>query len=284
MQIYGKSPKRRFFGNKFIIVIFVRLLKILNQDFVRRILTKIANLIGLLSGLTLIASCQQDQPRSPETNQLTVGFYAGGVATRTVIGENGLSAAWEEGDKMAVWAKNSSDTYTLSRTVFGMYGVGGSTGVFTATLDAPMAEDRYMYMAAYPVPKNVQGTIASFDLSDEQDGRASGGSDIMIADPVMHGPLTEIPKPDDHSTLRLSMNHILHHLRFYVPEGTDMEGESVRDIFVTMPPRIYLVIGAQQYLEELLGCKVDIVRDHPSLNPYLRQQIEQDGICIFSAA
>lgn len=61
------------------------------------------------------------------------------------------------------------------------------------------------------------------------------------------------------------------------------EGSDV-DIFVTMPPRIYLVIGAQQYLEELLGCKVDIVRDHPSLNPYLRQQIEQDGICIFSAA
>lgn len=213
-------------------------MKILNQVFVRRILTKIANLIGLFAGLTLIASCQHDQPRSPETNQLTVGFYAGGVATRTVIGENGLSAAWEEGDKMAVWAKNSSGNYTLSRTVFGMYGVGGSTGVFSATLDAPMEEDRYMYMAAYPVPKNVQGTIASFDLSDEQDGKASGGSDIMIADPVMHGPLTSIPKPDDHSTMRLSMNHILHHLRFYVPEGTDMEGESVRDIFVTMPKAI----------------------------------------------
>lgn len=210
----------------------------------RRIFTKIANLIGLCAGMTLMASCQQEQSHSPEIDQLTVGFRAGGEVTRTVIGDNGLSAAWESGDKMAVWARNSSDDYTLSRTVFGIYGAGDATGVFTATLDAPMPEDRYLYMASYPVPKNVQGTIASFDLPSEQDGRVSGGSDIMIADPVMHGPLTKIPDPDDHSSLRLRMNHILHHLRFYVPANVDLEGELIRDIFVTMPRQVVGTVNA----------------------------------------
>jgi hypothetical protein len=51
-----------------------------------------------------------------------------------------------------------------------------------------------------------------------------------------------------------------------------------------MPPKLYNVILASQYLEELLGCSVDLIQDHKNLRPFFRQQIEKDGIDIFTAA
>lgn len=53
------------------------------------------------------------------------------------------------------------------------------------------------------------------------------------------------------------------------------------DLFVTMPPQFYNYILASQYLEEILGCQVDLIQDHKNLRPFLRQQIENDGINIF---
>jgi predicted nucleotidyltransferase len=51
-----------------------------------------------------------------------------------------------------------------------------------------------------------------------------------------------------------------------------------------MPPNFYDYILASQYLEELLGCEVDLIRDHKNLRPFFRNQIEQDGINVFTAA
>ena len=56
------------------------------------------------------------------------------------------------------------------------------------------------------------------------------------------------------------------------------------DLFVQMPPKFYNFVLAAQYLEELLGCKVDLICDHDNLRPFFRQQIEQDGINIYTAA
>ena len=41
---------------------------------------------------------------------------------------------------------------------------------------------------------------------------------------------------------------------------------------------------AAQYLEELLGCSVDLISDHKNLRPFFKEQIERDGIDIFTAA
>lgn len=60
--------------------------------------------------------------------------------------------------------------------------------------------------------------------------------------------------------------------------------ESDIDLFVTMPPQFYNYILASQYLEEILGCQVDLIQDHKNLRPFLRQQIEKDGINIFPTA
>ena len=56
------------------------------------------------------------------------------------------------------------------------------------------------------------------------------------------------------------------------------------DLFVKMPPVLYNAIAAAQFLEELLGCKVDLICDHDNINPFFRKQIENNGIDIFRAA
>ena len=56
------------------------------------------------------------------------------------------------------------------------------------------------------------------------------------------------------------------------------------DLFVTMPQKFYNHIAAAQYLEDLLGCHVDLIQDHSNLSPFFRRQIEQDGINILPAA
>jgi predicted nucleotidyltransferase len=61
-------------------------------------------------------------------------------------------------------------------------------------------------------------------------------------------------------------------------EGSDI------DLFVAMPPKMYNYILAAQYLEELLGCNVDLIREHQNVRPFFKEQIERDGINIFPTA
>lgn len=68
-----------------------------------------------------------------------------------------------------------------------------------------------------------------------------------------------------------------------VARGDHHEGSDL-DLFVVMPPKFYNHILAAQYLEELLGCSVDLIQEHKNIRPFFRQQIEQDGIDVFSAA
>lgn len=68
-----------------------------------------------------------------------------------------------------------------------------------------------------------------------------------------------------------------------VARGEHHEGSDI-DLFVVMPPKFYNYIEATQYLEEILGCKVDLISDHSHLRPFFKQQIERDGIDIHTAA
>ena len=68
-----------------------------------------------------------------------------------------------------------------------------------------------------------------------------------------------------------------------VARGDHHEGSDI-DLFVTMPPKFYNYVRAAEYLEEMLGCHVDLIQDHPYIRPFFRQQIEQDGIDILTAA
>ena len=68
-----------------------------------------------------------------------------------------------------------------------------------------------------------------------------------------------------------------------VARGEHHEGSDV-DLFVTMPPKFFNYILAVQYLENLLGCSVDMIQDHKNIRPFLKEQIEHDGINIFTAS
>lgn len=54
------------------------------------------------------------------------------------------------------------------------------------------------------------------------------------------------------------------------------------DVCVEMKPNLFQRIQLKQYLEEQLGCHVDVIRIHKNMNELLKSQIEEDGIYIFS--
>ena len=166
-----------------------------------------------------------------------VGFHAGGGSqTRTQMLPNGLSADWVAGDELAVWARNSSGSYFLSNQIFKTYGLDGQRGFFTSTLDSAMPEDDYTYYCCYPVPVSVNGTKVTFDVPAVQDGKASGGADIMIATPVQHAALTPVPDPEDHSGMSMTMNRMMHQFRFYIPADNAVIGnEKITKIVLTFP-------------------------------------------------
>ena len=57
------------------------------------------------------------------------------------------------------------------------------------------------------------------------------------------------------------------------------EGSDV-DLYAIMPPKFYNHVAAARYLEDLLGCKVDLIQEHHSMRPFFRKQIEADGISV----
>lgn len=56
------------------------------------------------------------------------------------------------------------------------------------------------------------------------------------------------------------------------------------DVFVEMPPKAYNVVAAAQYLEEILGCNVDLIRKHGNMRPFFLNQIQKYGIDVFGTA
>lgn len=56
------------------------------------------------------------------------------------------------------------------------------------------------------------------------------------------------------------------------------------DVLVDMPADMYRVVAAQQYLENLLGCPVDLVRRHPYLSDFFLDQVRKYGITVFPAS
>lgn len=185
----------------------------------------------------ILSACGAEDFQEPDMMPHEVGFYVGGAAeTRTEMIQDGLSAVWSAGDELAVWAKNSSGSYTLSNQVFKTYAVDKRSGFFTSTLSQAMPDGTYTYYCTYPVPSSVNGTNVTFNIPAVQDGYVTGGADIMIATPVQHGELTTVPDPEDHSGMSMTMNRMMHQLRFYIPENNEvMQSEKITRIELTFP-------------------------------------------------
>ena len=63
-------------------------------------------------------------------------------------------------------------------------------------------------------------------------------------------------------------------------KGLQHEGSDV-DVCVDMVPNLFNRAGVKVYLEELLGCDVDVVRMREGMNPVFKQQILKYGIRVY---
>ena len=200
--------------------------------------TKIVRAVWMITTAALLSSCGHGLSEGFFRGPVEVGFYAGGgEQTRTEMLSNGLSAVWEDGDKLAVWAEDENGSYVLENQTFQVYGSDSGLGLFTSVLTTPMPDGNYTYYCCYPQPLSYSGTNVTFRIPSVQDGAASDGTDIMIAAPKVHKALTDIPaEGDDHSHLSLAMNRMMHHFRFYVPsDNTVLGDEKIEKIIVDFP-------------------------------------------------
>lgn len=102
-----------------------------------------------------------------------------------------------------------------------------------------MPEGTYTYYISYPKPLSASGTTVRYEVPKIQNGDVSGGLDITVAEPVTGPELKAAPEAGSvEEPLKVRMKHLLHFLRFYIPEGNDeMEG-AVEKIEFTMPQTV----------------------------------------------
>ena len=189
-------------------------------------------ILHILTALMLISCIREDVNDVNDVNienhtgPVTVGFVAGGAQkTRTTIDDNGISTSWSPEDKVALWALNEeTQSFSLNKQMFKMYfRHPESRGYFTSTLNAAMADGSYTYYATYPTPTSVNGTTATFNLPDVQDGQMGGGVAIMVAEPqtgkAALSALTNTNASDEifDNGLHLNMHHKMHALRMFIP-------------------------------------------------------------------
>lgn len=199
--------------------------------------------IILVSAGVALCGCGDFESTESEmiSSSVNVVFAVGNTPrTRTEYDVETKRFVWNDGDKIAVWAKSPDGSYALDNQAFRLMAVASdkSEAYFTATLQSPMAEGTYSYYMTYPLPESMGGMTATFTVPSVQDGTASDGVDIIVAEPIS-GPALEPVKEaapivsDD--VLNVRMRHLLHFLRFYIPEGNNLLGEPVKRIEFTMP-------------------------------------------------
>lgn len=65
-----------------------------------------------------------------------------------------------------------------------------------------------------------------------------------------------------------------------VARNEHKEGSDV-DVCVEMKPNLFKQAGVKAYLEEILGCHVDVVRMRDNMNQLFKQQINKYGVRVY---
>ena len=186
--------------------------------------------------LLLAASCTQTPLPVPERGPVTVGFGVG--STKVSIDAGSAILDWEEGDALSVWAEDSQGGTALDASTFRLAACNGSMAYFTAQLPSPMPEDSYIYRCLYPQAQTLENGLACYTVGTQQ---YQGSEPCVLWGEASHGALTPIDENlpvDDKALMSLRMSSLLHYLRFFIPEGSDLLGEPVQKIKFTMPQRV----------------------------------------------
>lgn len=199
-----------------------------------KIFTKIASVLGVaLLAVGCNATLDEHNEAFNPTPELTeVGFMLPEEATRTSLDPDGKSTRWSVGDKLAVWAKSGDGEFVFESTQFALryYSEEYAKAYFTSNI-APMAEGEYTYMLSYPMPKSVNGTLATYTLPSTQTGVYDGRYDVMLAEPVVESALTANSAVE----LNTVMRHKMHALKITVPEGRNLFGQRFYRLEITFP-------------------------------------------------
>lgn len=192
----------------------------------------------VIAGL-LCFSCGLDYDSHDGGVEVALGVSGSSSDTKTSPNGEYNRFFWDKGDKVAVWAKAEDGSYAFENQTFHLLSSTTSprsVAWFTSTLTSAMAEGTYTYYMCYPLPESVNGTSVTFTVPSVQNGDLSGGSDITVAVPVNGEALGPIPEDGvvGDKTL-VQMKHLLHFLRFYIPEGKNILGEPVKKIVLSMP-------------------------------------------------
>ena len=186
--------------------------------------------------LLLAAACTQPPLPVPERGPVTVGFGVG--STKVSIDAGSAILDWEEGDALSVWAEDSQGGTALDASTFRLAACNGSMAYFTAQLPSPMPEDSYIYRCLYPQAQTLENGLACYTVGTQQ---YQGSEPCVLWGQASHGALTAIEPSlpvDDAALMQLRMSSLLHYLRFFIPEGSDLLGEPVQKIKFTMPQRV----------------------------------------------
>lgn len=201
--------------------------------------------ITALCLMAFLNACSKEAEETLPDGEVKVGFVVDKEDSRTRTSLDAFSGrfSWEESDKISLWAKDAGGEFVLNAQEFSVSALGYGTGqaYFTSTIAAPMAEGDYSYFICYPLPTSVQDNNLTFMLDAVQDGKAGNGSGICLsgwtAGPAL--PRVDISAPLGESAMpRAGMHHILHYLKFYIPQGCNLLGEEIESLEFTMPQAV----------------------------------------------
>lgn len=208
-----------------------------------RILGKdIFSLLVVVLTFTYTACSKIDsQELAPST--VKVGFALQESGTKTVLDPLTGLFSWEDADKVSLWAESASGDEVLSAQPFSLQARSprGSLAYFSSVLSSAMPQGSYTYRMTYPAALSYSDGVALFSLPSTQDGLSSGGASIMLSDAIIGPELTPLDNtsPIDQSTLLdFRLHHLLHYLRFYIPQGCNILGEDIEKIVYSMPEGI----------------------------------------------
>ena len=190
----------------------------------------------LIAIMLLAASCSRAPLPELERGPVTVGFGVGATKISTDAASGLFS--WEEADAISVWADNSAAAAVLSANTFKLAACHKAMAYFTAEIPSPMPEDSYTYRCLYPKTETIEGGLACYSVGAQQ---WQGSEPCVLWGEALHGALTPIDENlpiDDSALMNLRMSSLLHYLRFFIPEGSDLLGEPVQKIKFSMPERI----------------------------------------------
>lgn len=181
-----------------------------------------------------MASCSKSdvqQHSIAESINVTLGVPIA-VESRTQVNDDG-SSIWVTGDKIALWAQASDESYALSGQNFSMLHYSDTKNIaYFSTNMAAMSEGEYTYYASSPAPTAVNGTKVSYTIPTVQDG-TNNLADILIASPVTAPQLV-----DGNNNLDLLFSHVLHAVKVTIPLDGNLMGKPITGFKMIFPAAV----------------------------------------------